>query len=64
VMMAGFELARVDKLGRPMVESIGNAALHSTCMPLGSSQRNCMKIFELGVVEVADKKVQLANSLN
>jgi len=63
-MMAGFELARVDKLGRPMVESIGNAALHSTCTSLGSSERNYREVFELGVVEAADKKVQLTNSLN
>jgi len=67
VMMAGRELACVDRFGRPLV---GGVQVVQCCTVPGCSRAtvrcrvNCREIFDLGVGEGALGSVQLANSLN
>jgi len=67
VVMAGCELACVDRFGRPLV---GGMQVAQRCtVPVCSwatvrCRVNCRKISDLGVVQGALGAVQLANSLN
>jgi len=67
VMMAGRELACLDRFGRPLV---GGVQVVQSCTVPGRSRAtvrcrvNCSEISESGVVEGALGAVQLANSLN
>jgi len=67
VVMAGKELACVDKFGRPLV---GGVQVVQDCTIPGRSQAtlrcrvNCKEITDLGVVEGTHGAIRLANSLN
>jgi len=67
VVMAGHELACVDRYGRPLV---GGVQVVQRCTVPGRSRAtvrcrvNCREISDLGVVEGALGGVQLDNSLN
>jgi len=67
VMMAGHELACVDKFSRPLVAGV--QVVRRYTVPGGSlatvcCRVNCREIYNLGVIEEALGGVQLANSLN
>jgi len=67
VVLAGRELACVDRFGRPLV---GGVQVVQRCTVPGRSQAtvrcivNCSQISDLGVGEGALGAIQLANSLN
>jgi len=67
VVMAGRELACVDKFGRPLVVSV--QVVWSCTIPRCSRATihrrvNCRRISGLGVVEGAHERIQVAKSLN
>jgi len=64
VVMAGKELACVDKFGRPLVGGVQDCTIPGRSQATLRCRVNCKEITDLGVVEGTHGAIRLANSLN